>query len=361
MSTAGLDGTSTVGMPFIAKDVQTGLLTSASAGIRKRKYTCLCPEAHAMCLRQGSTRTAHFAHLPLQQEDSVVLSCRKGGESEQHVRAKHKLVEWQGRYTFALKKCMVCKESVMEDCKNGRLNLEMQSNDKRWRYDVLLTRPDTTRLALEVYYTHITGDDKIESSAVQGVPIAEFDAQDILDLQPGGVLLNMRTASWICSQACVDRKHQKEQEAAKLIEDKKQLEAARIAKEEQLEAARIIRENTWREKRQKQNEEDLAEKPAILKVRAEAGEFMLTFGKHRNTRIKDLPIGYLQWILGVRQNGRHFNPMDQEKTVWIRTNHTDCYLEARRYMQWRCWSCGINDSTFKDGKLCRQCWSHHQF
>ena len=349
MSTAGLDWVSTVEMPFIAKDVQTGELTSASAGIRKRKYTCLCPEAHAMCLRQGSTRTAHFAHLPLQRGDSLILSCRKGGESEQHIRAKHKLVEWQGRYTFTLKKCMVCKELVTEDCKNGRLNLEMQSNDKRWRYDVLLTRPDTTRLALEVYYTHITGDDKIESSAVQGVPIAEFDAQHILDLQPGGVLPNMRTTSWICSQECVDRKHRREQEAAKLIEDKNQREAARI-----------IKENTLQEKRQKQNEEDLADKPVILELRAKAGEFVLTFGKHRDKRIKDLPIWYLQWILGVQQTGRHFNPLDQEKTVWMRTNAMDCFLEARRYMQWRCWSCGIRDSTFKDCKLCKQCWSHPQ-
>jgi hypothetical protein len=231
-------------MPDIARDVQTGFLISASAGIRKRKYTCVCPGKHSVCLRRGPKRIAHFAHIPLFGQGRL-STCRSGGESEQHIRAKHKLVQWQGRYRFALKTCKVCHKKTMEDCSNGKLEIEMQSIDKRWRYDVLLTRQDKSQLALEVYHTHATGDEKVASSAQLGVPIAEFDAQEILDLQPGGSLDNMRDALWICSQSCVDHKRREEQEMhrrqqeARALENAKRQEAARILEEnkQKLEAA----------------------------------------------------------------------------------------------------------------------------
>ena len=81
-------------MPNIAKDSQTGFLVTASDGIRKRKYTCVCPDAHSVCFRQGSERIAHFAHIPMREESGESIpSCRAGGESECHIKAKHKLVE----------------------------------------------------------------------------------------------------------------------------------------------------------------------------------------------------------------------------------------------------------------------------
>lgn len=223
-------------MPDVATDVQTGFLISASAGIRKRKYTCVCPGKHAVCLRQGPKRVAHFAHIPVRGQDTLP-TCRNGGESEQHIRAKHKLVEWQGRYRFALKTCKVCRKKTMEDCSNGKLEIEMQSTDKRWRYDVLLTRhDDKSQLALEVYHKHATGEDKAASSTLLGVPIAEFDAQDILDLQPGGTLDNKRDASWICSQRCVDRKRREEQELLRRQQEEVRgaLEEARRQEEQEL-------------------------------------------------------------------------------------------------------------------------------
>ena len=214
-------------MPDIAWDNQTGSLVSAHAGIKKRNYTCVCPSKHPVYLRQGKERVAHFSHFPVQSQETVDIlpSCRNGGESEIHIKAKHKLVICKGEYKFAIKTCVICREKLMEDCHDGELEMEIQSSDKRWRYDVLLTRSDQTQLALEVCHTHATGDDKCESSSQLGVPIVEFDAQEILDLQPGGVLRNLRCASWICSQSCLDHKNVQEEQRQlrkKLEDEKKQ-------------------------------------------------------------------------------------------------------------------------------------------
>ncbi len=117
--------------------------------------------------------------------------------------AKHKLVQLQGHYRFPLKTCEVCRVPVMEDRKNGTVNIEARSDDKHWRYDELYTRQDDgTKLALEVYHTHATRAQKIRSSMESGIPIAEFDARAILSMHAGGVLDNKLDSSWICSDEC---------------------------------------------------------------------------------------------------------------------------------------------------------------
>lgn len=246
-------------MPFIARDRQTGFLVSASQGIRKRKYFCVCPEAHAVCLRKGPKKIPHFAHIPSWEGHGGVTipSCRAGGESECHIKAKHKLAEWRGDYRFPLRTCEVCREKVMEDCKDGSIQIEARSHDGRWRYDVLLTRQDGTRLALEVCHKHSTGDAKVLSSAVAGIPVAEFDAESILSLQRGGELDNMRDVSWICSQQCMELKESRAMEArrraaqleeearahtARLEEEKARARAARLEEEEQARARAIQNE-----------------------------------------------------------------------------------------------------------------------
>ena len=245
-------------MPSFAKDRQTGFLISACNGIRKRKYICVCPEAHAVCLRKGLKNIPHFSHIPSIGQNGVFIpSCRTGGESESHIKAKHRLVELQGHYRFALKTCEICREKVMEDCRNGSMQIEVRGLGGRWRYDVLFTRQDGTQLALEVYHMHSTGDDKVESSSMAGIPVAEFDAESILSLQHGGVLDNKRDMSWICSDRCRELKASRERDEklrAQRLEDLKrrvqqqeelrrhaqeQEQAARLQAQEQLQAAML--------------------------------------------------------------------------------------------------------------------------
>jgi hypothetical protein len=226
-------------MPELAKDLQTGFVVWANDGIKKRKYMCMCPDPHPVCFRQGEKNVPHFAHIPVRGPDGEVThSCRSGGESEEHMMAKHKLVELQGQYSFCLKTCKVCQTQVMEDCKNGTLKIEVQSDDKHWRYDVLYTRHDDgTKLALEVYHTHATGDPKIRSSMESGVSIAEFDAGAILSMHAGTVLDNKLDCSWICSDECQTVKHNREM-AAREHTRKKQQEIADAKKQLELEAKR---------------------------------------------------------------------------------------------------------------------------
>jgi hypothetical protein len=198
-------------MPAIARDVQLGDLVLASNGIKKRKYVCLCPDAHAVCLKQGTERAVHFAHIPVRGPDGdFIPSCRSGGESEEHIKAKLKLVEQRGDYSFCLKTCKVCKKKVMEDCRNGTMKIEAWSGDKRWKYDVLYTRSDGSKLALEVYHTHATGENKVLSSTAAGIPIAEFDAGDILRMKEGTILDNKLDTSWVCSAMCRGLKQQRD-------------------------------------------------------------------------------------------------------------------------------------------------------
>lgn len=210
-------------MPELAKDLQTGFVVWANAGIKKRKYICMCPDAHPVCFRQGEKNIPHFAHIPVRGPyGEVTHSCRSGGESDAHVMAKHKLVELQGQYSFSLKTCEVCREPVMEDCKNGTMQLEQRSDDKNWRYDVLYTRHDDgTKLALEVYHTHATGNNKIRSSMESGIVIAEFDAGEILSMHAGTVLANKLDCSWICSAGCHTVKLQREMAAREQAREKK--------------------------------------------------------------------------------------------------------------------------------------------
>jgi hypothetical protein len=257
-------------MPEIARDSQTGALIKACDASKKSTFVCLCPDKHAVFLRKGMERAAHFAHYSVEEGGGAVLGCRGGGESEEHIEAKHRLVEMQGQYKFALRTCTECYENVWEECA-GKLDIEARSMDRRWRYDVLLTRSDQTQLALEVYHTHATSEEKVESSALIGVPIAEFRAQDILDLQPGGVLHNLQCVEWICGEACLDRKRR--QEAArekKLREEQEAMRNAREKKlrEEQEAAMNRVREQEFRDwcaRERRVREQEEADRIACVK------------------------------------------------------------------------------------------------
>ena len=222
-------------MPNIAKDAQTGFLVLAKDGIKKRKYMCMCPDEHAVCFKRGSERVPHFAHIPVRGQDGgpVIPSCRIGGESEEHIMAKHMLVERVGHYGFALKTCEICREKVIEYCKYGTLEIESRSGDNQWRYDVLYTRFDGTKLALEVHHTHATDAKKIRSSVASGIPIAELDAGEILKMHQGVTLLdNKLDASWICSDKCRVLKQQRDADLERTVRTKERKRQRQMAEAE---------------------------------------------------------------------------------------------------------------------------------
>jgi len=109
-------------------------------------------------------------------------------------------------------------------------------------------------------------------------------------------------------------------------------------------------------KRRKRNEKELEEKPAAIEARGKAGEYVMEFGVHKNKRLKDVPRDYIMWILGVKQAGKEFRPLPASQTSWLRANQPGCLLAAQQFMTWRCWACFMEDSRFKNGKLCTSCW-----
>lgn len=111
-----------------------------------------------------------------------------------------------------------------------------------------------------------------------------------------------------------------------------------------------------RERLQKQNECDLEAKPNDLLVRAVAGSHVLSFGKHRDQAIKDLPIGYIRWILGGKQNGRKIEALPADRPKWIWDTQMETVVNVQKYMLWRCWACGAADTRYKTAKLCSGCW-----
>ncbi len=122
------------------------------------------------------------------------------------------------------------------------------------------------------------------------------------------------------------------------------------------EATPAEAEDDVQTKRRKRNEDDLAEKPAALEARAKAGEYCLTFGVHKSKPLKDLPLDYTRWMLGVKQEGREFKPLPADKTSWIRNNQMEAVFHVQQFMVWRCWACGAGDTRFKNARLCTSCW-----
>jgi hypothetical protein len=69
-----------------------------------------------------------------------------------------------------------------EDTHGCSVTIEVRSGDGQWRYDCLLERRGVPVAALEVVHTHATGEEKARAVRAGGLEIAEFRAQDVLDM-----------------------------------------------------------------------------------------------------------------------------------------------------------------------------------
>ena len=264
---------------LFALDRATNEWCSAATCNRVGSYVCWCPDKHSVFVRKPSGKegvrviTAHFAHFRA-PDGKPVSVCRKGGESVEHVNAKMALKTMAGKFSFAMNRCPECCASIIENCCNGTVVLELRSDDRRWRYDAVYTDANGRATALEVYHSHATTEEKILSTRSKGMRIAEFSASNILELAEngrGGRLQNLLMESELCSLQCKNRvserkriRHEREREAERLREEERQRvawleqERRRVEKQESEARQREEEEAIWREEEARQRKEEEA-------------------------------------------------------------------------------------------------------
>lgn len=175
---------------------------------RGLQYFCDCPDRHRMKLVKASGNPDkrhfrdYFAHVSTghkrNREQDLIQTCSPGGESIEHRNAKHRLREMAGNFTYVSKRCKLCKTDVIEDCSRASITIEVQSRDKKWRYDCILVKDDIRIAALEIFHKHATTQDKILATRKDGLKIAEFRAEDVNDMQRGAHLENLCPEIFTC-------------------------------------------------------------------------------------------------------------------------------------------------------------------
>lgn len=204
-----------------AKDFH-GAWVNARTESRKRKasYFCECPDRHRLKLVKPSGLpgkrpfTDFFAHV--RDASRTLSTCKPSGESAEHRQAKQMLRERYGLYSFALWKCLGCSRSQnwVPPCR-GHVELEMKSANGQWRYDCMVVDDGKPVLALEVFHSHRTKEEKIEDTRQKGIEIIELSAEDIL--KENMILKNLCCRQILCSDCCT-RQALKEQFYAWKIE-----------------------------------------------------------------------------------------------------------------------------------------------
>ena len=163
---------------------------------------CGCPDRHKVFLKRGTVKQPHFAHYDI----STGGNCRGGGESQEHKDAKQRLRDMRGMYSFTTEKCPECGREAIEQCADGTVDIEVRSNDKRWWYDCVYKSTSGYHIALEVFHTHATTREKIESTRQNGMQIAEFHADEINSMSSITRLHNLQIVRRFCSTRCKERR-----------------------------------------------------------------------------------------------------------------------------------------------------------
>ena len=222
-------------------DAITGEWASAGDAFKDRSYVCACPDRHPVILRLPTGAPGvgyhrpHFAHKPQVNPDGekIVSCCRAGGESQDHVDAKHVLRIRQGHYYTELGQCTECGECITADFADGVIKIEQRSDDRCYWYDAVFYERNGQRIALEIWHKHKTGHEKMRKTRESGIQIVEFKSGDVLDMQDSGsqktMLYNhMFDHQMTCADAvrCLARK-------AKAAEERREQMAAIARKEEE--------------------------------------------------------------------------------------------------------------------------------
>ena len=156
---------------------------------QQRRYHCSeCRER--LVLRRTTPKTkggrynvsAFFAH------ERTASSCPgPSGESLQHLRCKHALVQFVGHYDFCLERCCECDDSLGFMTSPGdRVELERRVtlDGSLFVFDALISRRGRMAVAVEVFHTHKTEQRKIDASRAHGIQIVEVRAETVLLATP---------------------------------------------------------------------------------------------------------------------------------------------------------------------------------
>ena len=155
---------------------------------QQRRYHCSeCRER--LVLRRTTLKTkgrrynvsAFFAH-----ERTASYCPGPSGESLQHLRCKHALVQYIGHYDFCLERCCACNDSFGFMTRPGdRVELERRVtlDGSLFVFDALISR-GRLAVAVEVFHTHRTEQRKIDVSRVHGIRVVEVRAETVLSVTP---------------------------------------------------------------------------------------------------------------------------------------------------------------------------------
>lgn len=157
---------------------------------KHNRFFCGCVDRHSVKLVKPSGAEGkrpfsdYFAHITRTsggsgQHDTGFPGCT---ESFEHFNAKHRLREMVGLYSFTTFRCIKCDETLGIDTGGCEVTVEVPSKDRKWRYDGVLSRDGSDIAALEVLHSHKVSDAKASSVRGSGLEIAEFRAEDVLEL-----------------------------------------------------------------------------------------------------------------------------------------------------------------------------------
>jgi len=123
--------------------------------------------------------------------------------------------------SFDIERCPKCKWTKQFHSDGHTVRIEVQSIDKRWRYDCLLFDALGTQVfALEVVHTHFSSGEKIESTRSNEngrLGFAEFMADDVLE-SVDGRLHNMELVECLDCPVCRKKDEAEAAEMASTME-----------------------------------------------------------------------------------------------------------------------------------------------
>ena len=258
---------------------------------KKGAYVCYDSDCRSYVFaRLGPVKAHHFAHYSLTAQTGC--KGKTNGESEEHIICKHWVARNSKYLMLGKQECPRCNAIVYEGIGEGwESEVEARVPGCKRTVDVMLSKIDKTgeisRLAVEIFHTHATDDDKYDELHKHGIKsCVELTTEDIMQFNENPTAVchistYNRRYEWCdeCIQ-CERRaeahrihaeiRRQKEKEMARLYE--LQLEAQRKREQErqaeeqkikQQEALQQAEEDEIKQQERQAEEEKIKQQEAL--------------------------------------------------------------------------------------------------